>query len=1083
MPTSQEIPRQRVSLFESRTVRRLLLGAVAVGALILAFAGWGMSSIDRKFRAACQENQRKVGCTPHGIVDWELAFTKARARDQLVRWRYSPQVELPDDPDRSLERDNFFIAGYVLLFVALLALAAPCFKREPRKRWFLLFILPPVAGALDLLENALLRRQLEGLALDTSLAGLAGTAASLKFVALAVPTLALLTLGVACITRRISSSELGGAAGFEEVLAAEHRYLRDRRTKAGLARGASYTEPVGLAFSGGGIRSATFNLGVLQALARLRLLPKFDYLSTVSGGGYIGAALSSLLSISGKKAEESASGSREQHEFGPHDPPRFSTESGSFPFERGSVPEEHLRASSRYLVGRQRLFSMELLRTVGGPAFGFLYHLLHFGLLLVAFSAGYLWIVYMWVGKPGSGPKALLAETYRDPFAVGWPPSTPEALAEVYRAYFREVIGLEALARISDWWQHPFVIAFVVGGLVTAATVWFCRKVVEALPDEWYSERGRTAAEGRQEDSVIALAATMILTGFLVITFFWFAAIERELLNVSLPLVSYLGGGAFLLGRHAFIAMRKGYASYDRSRLAARQGAFIYLVIASFIFMLIMLPSLVFFDALKDELKGRPVRGVLTWLVTVAGARLFAGSLGGKETGGGSTGPLASLLPVARKLFLGVVFTVALLGSVVLICALIWTYEPEVTQTVTLGGFVFTGPALFRFGVLVAATVAYFLTGRLNFNKLSLHYFYRDRLVEAYLRTSQRKASSTVRTIRDNEGTRLTDLHGVGAGGGEDALTKCVTSAPYHLIVTALNLTAGREKPSRKTDRFVFSKLYCGSETTGYAETRKYRAGSTSLARAMTVSGAAVSPAMGSASFFAQSAAMTLLNVRLGQWMENPGYRGGEESWRREGSILWPWYLLKEATASTDAQSRLVYLSDGGHAGDNIGICPLLERRCRLIIAVDAEQDEGLALHSFNEAVRQIRIDDRVEVKIDLKPIQTVSEGISKAHCAIGKISYPATSTRGAATGWLILLKASLTGDESGPIMSYRARNPQFPHQSTGDQLFDEAQFESYRELGEHIVSTSLKKELLRLVGDELADPPDRWNEAFEKLV
>jgi len=45
---------------------------------------------------------------------------------------------------------------------------------------------------------------------------------------------------------------------------------------------------VGLAFSGGGIRSATFNLGALQALAELKLLSRFDYLSTVSGGGYIG---------------------------------------------------------------------------------------------------------------------------------------------------------------------------------------------------------------------------------------------------------------------------------------------------------------------------------------------------------------------------------------------------------------------------------------------------------------------------------------------------------------------------------------------------------------------------------------------------------------------------------------------------------------------------------------------------------------------------------------------------------------------------------------------------------------------------
>src|SRR5437763_8337563 len=46
---------------------------------------------------------------------------------------------------------------------------------------------------------------------------------------------------------------------------------------------------VGLAFSGGGIRSATFNLGVLKALHELNVLKHVDYLSTVSGGGYIGA--------------------------------------------------------------------------------------------------------------------------------------------------------------------------------------------------------------------------------------------------------------------------------------------------------------------------------------------------------------------------------------------------------------------------------------------------------------------------------------------------------------------------------------------------------------------------------------------------------------------------------------------------------------------------------------------------------------------------------------------------------------------------------------------------------------------------
>jgi hypothetical protein len=52
------------------------------------------------------------------------------------------------------------------------------------------------------------------------------------------------------------------------------------------------TPRAALCLSGGGIRSASFALGVLQSLARHQLLEHFDYLSTVSGGGYIGAWLS-----------------------------------------------------------------------------------------------------------------------------------------------------------------------------------------------------------------------------------------------------------------------------------------------------------------------------------------------------------------------------------------------------------------------------------------------------------------------------------------------------------------------------------------------------------------------------------------------------------------------------------------------------------------------------------------------------------------------------------------------------------------------------------------------------------------------
>jgi predicted acylesterase/phospholipase RssA len=86
---------------------------------------------------------------------------------------------------------------------------------------------------------------------------------------------------------RFSSTD--PAVSFQEVRAKE---LLEINASRGLRnRPAISDDLVGLAFSGGGIRSATFNLGILQGLAKMQYLRQIDYISTVSGGGYIGAWL------------------------------------------------------------------------------------------------------------------------------------------------------------------------------------------------------------------------------------------------------------------------------------------------------------------------------------------------------------------------------------------------------------------------------------------------------------------------------------------------------------------------------------------------------------------------------------------------------------------------------------------------------------------------------------------------------------------------------------------------------------------------------------------------------------------------
>ncbi len=88
-----------------------------------------------------------------------------------------------------------------------------------------------------------------------------------------------------------------GSVSFDEVLEQEDNFVRMRRLSAEqespTADAIQSIPPnkIGLCLSGGGIRSASFNLGVLQALANQKLISNLDYLSTVSGGGYIGSWL------------------------------------------------------------------------------------------------------------------------------------------------------------------------------------------------------------------------------------------------------------------------------------------------------------------------------------------------------------------------------------------------------------------------------------------------------------------------------------------------------------------------------------------------------------------------------------------------------------------------------------------------------------------------------------------------------------------------------------------------------------------------------------------------------------------------
>jgi len=347
-----------------------------------------------------------------------------------------------------------------------------------------------------------------------------------------------------------------------------------------------------------------------------------------------------------------------------------------------------------------------------------------------------------------------------------------------------------------------------------------------------------------------------------------------------------------------------------------------------------------------------------------------------------------------------------------------------------------------------------------NPNALSMHAFYKERLVCAYLGASNLRRSEAAKLITE-------------AAPGDDMplrdLENCERGAPYHLINTTLNLVGGRDLTTaqRSAAAFVLSKYYCGSSRTGYRETREYMNGQLSLGAAVAISGAAASPNMGSKTpSAALSMLLTLLNVRLGYWAPTPN----KIEWRSPQARLWPFYTLREFLSQTNDLSSYCYLTDGAHF-DNTGLYSLIERGCRYIVVVDSGADPKSCFEDLGDVIRRCRIDFGTEIDLDISPLLSVRDGKDhdgnkSRHFIVGAITYDVAHAE--SLGWtdfeaesrsgvIILFKPAVLNDESADVRQYRLENPIFPQQTTADQWYDETQFESYRRLGQFCAESAFR--------------------------
>ncbi|MDF7775479.1 patatin-like phospholipase family protein [Sphingomonas sp. AOB5] len=352
--------------------------------------------------------------------------------------------------------------------------------------------------------------------------------------------------------------------------------------------------------------------------------------------------------------------------------------------------------------------------------------------------------------------------------------------------------------------------------------------------------------------------------------------------------------------------------------------------------------------------------------------------------------------------------------------------------------------------VLLAALAATLLlvSLRAGANNFSLHALYGNRLIRAYLGS----ARSARPTYGDDDSYDVDD---------DIPMSKLVpapaeSNAPrppvrlFHVVNMTLNLARRahnrRDWQERRAASFTATPLRCGSPILGYAPTAHYGGGNgMMLGRAMTISGAAVSPNMGYYGSPLMALVMAFFNVRLGWWLPNPA----KEAERKEPTfgLL---QILNEGFSQTSADADWLYLSDGGHF-DNLGLYEMVRRRCRRIVVIDAGCDGEFGHGELHIAVRKIGVD--FGIPIELPTGLPGQKGIGeRQRVMVGKIRYSALG-EGDQDGEIFCVKPMLTGVEPPALIHYAASSRRsgntFPHHSTLDQFFDETQFESYRQLGE----------------------------------
>jgi Patatin-like phospholipase len=826
----------------------------------------------------------------------------------------------------------------------------------------------------------------------------------------------------------------------------------------------------GLAFSGGGIRSATISLGLTQALAVCGRLYAFDMMSTVSGGGYFGSFLRSLyidrdedegivtnrekmaddvlLSLPDTQYFRGRQKAREQEQ-----PPHRFLHDGV----KIKSPLWWLRENGRYLAPN------------GASDYGFavVYAVRNWLTLmammlvaLICLFAAVQGLLLLTTGLPAVSGKLL-------EYANDKPPVSPLFVLLPGFVLIAAGIGLGYWlpARSTSHGdksllsKNRLMIAFLAAMAVVGIAL---------------------AAKSISQDSPIAIAIAIVLLSSVAVSLGVFKG------NAGKDNVRFQ-----LEYRRSMTRALTQWCGYGLCAVAALA------VIDSFALMII--------DHFDD---GGWMMGSATISGTVA-ASLFAWLTA--KIPGWFDGKTGKIVEFARKhvslaaFMVGIMMALLLAVSAdLLVLNAIWAEKPWQREP----GFAFDPAAI---GAMVATALGIFVLINRSHDLLNLTAFtplYGSRLTRSYLGATNVKRQ---KQTKDQSGRDIVK----GMASDEIELKHYMvtdTAAPMHLINVTLNRTVGAKKlppdinvdhddpllldktsnrprgriasyesqlalRDRKGDRMVIGPegIRAGAQWFDWQKLNKVEL--PKLGQFCAISGAAVGSGMGRMTTLGTALALTMANVRLGHWWNRP-HDARNNHGPAPRQYLQPYRnLFSELLGLYSRDSSEWMLSDGGHS-ENTGVLSLLERGCKFILACDNGQDPDYSFADLEILIRTARTDLGIEIDI-VKTHEFPGEMDAVRDCFfngttsdwrreakeqekaafalllqaefIRSVSADGDLATDSPPAFIVWIKPSNFKGLPADLATYAELNPDFPQQSTSNQFFGEAQWESYRRLGFHM--------------------------------